>query len=58
MDIVKRAYLQASNSVKVGASAEELRQAMVDLMVGWIEARVYSKRDWPSRDFGPYPVKK
>jgi hypothetical protein len=63
MDIVRRAYAQARDDVEKahledphgGATVAELHVYMMKLMVRWIVLRAYQRRDWPSRQFGPYP---
>lgn len=54
MDIVRRAYLQAMQEMKAGATVEQLQDDMILRMVRWVKNRVYSKRDWP-RELGEYP---
>lgn len=55
MDIVRRAYIQTmQKNQDIGVPIEAFHQEMKELMVRWIQARVYSKRDWP-KEFGEYP---
>lgn len=55
MDIVRRAYIQVmQKNQEIGVPIEAFHQEMKEFMVGWIQARVYSRRDWP-REFGEYP---
>jgi hypothetical protein len=67
VDIVRRAYAQAREELEkahskdpaiahpYGFTVAELDALMIKNMVRWIVLRAYPRRDWPSRQFGPYP---
>jgi len=55
MDIVKRAYLKIKEEMAGDQDTWEFHERVRSEMVRLIKVRVYSGRDWPSREFGPLP---